>query len=605
MTAPCICKTRLFRQILPRDGDYFVEVKQRVFNSGGNVYYVAHIGGNARPLAAYPAGGMAGKELKTTLLGDPSGAITKTITLPQKEGDFDFYNDMPSPLPLRVSNYDNVLENKGADETLVPSLPAALNGIIEEANDVDNFRVTAKKGERWRVRVYARSLGSPLDPRLIIRRVGAENNEVQADDASLAERGFYGMSGQIQRPEKLDPSLIWEPKEDGDYVIALSDMRNLGDALSIYRIEIEAVRDEVSTFIFAPVIDSVECPRLTSIAVPQGNRWTANINLAEGQGNRFKGELELVAEGLPQGVTMVAPRIPAGARQTQVQFIAEANTPPQVALISLQVKAVDGTPLISNSQQGFPFLNHSGGHAWHALAVNKYAFAVTEAAPFTIDLVQPPISLSQNGELALPVKVTRREGFKDALEFQCDWLPPGVQSEPTVTIPEGQNEGVMRVTATSGARPATWQLAVTASTTGGSYYLGAGRTRASTGFINLTVAEPYVILKNHPAAVRRGGKAQVIWDVENKKPFEGEADAILLGLPKGVSVVGKPKLKAGETQLIFEIAASDEALLGQYKELTCEIVVREKGQEIRQRSGKGILRVDPALATAQVTPTAN
>ncbi len=108
-----------------------------------------------------------------------------------------------------------------------------------------------------------------------------------------------------------------------------------------------------------------------------------------------------------------------------------------------------------------------------------------------------------------------------------------------------------------------------------------------------------MILKNHPAAVRRGGKAQVIWDVENKKPFEGEADAILLGLPKGVSVVGKPKLKAGETQLIFEIAASDEALLGQYKELTCEIVVREKGQEIRQRSGKGILRVDPALAVGR------
>lgn len=591
--------------ILPRDGDYFVEIKQRVFNPGSNCYYLASIGSNKRPLAVYPAGGPAGKPLQAMLIGDPTGIIGQTIALPADAGDFDFFDDMPSPLPLRVSSYDNVLENREEEETTVAALPVALNGIIEAAGDVDNFRLTAKKGERWRVRVFGRSLGSPLDPRLTIRRVGAEASEVEDDDATLQERGFYALGGQIQRQEKLDPSLVWEPKEDGDYVLSLSDMRGLGDALSVYRVEIEPARDEVNTFVFAPVIDSVECPRLTSIAIPQGNRWTVNISLAEAQGNRFKGEMELVADGLPKGVTMNAPRITAGTKQTQVQFIAEPNTPPQVALIALQVKAVDGTPLVSHSQQGFPFLNHSGGHAWHTLLVDKFALAVTEAAPFTLELVQPPIPLSQNGELALPVKVTRRAGFNEALEFQCDWLPPGVRSEPTVTIPEGQSEGVMHITADSGAKNGTFQMAVTASTTGGSYYLGAGRTRASTNFINLVVAEPYVLLKNHPSAVRRGGKAQVVWDVENKKAFEGEAEAILVGLPKGVSVIGKPKLKSGDSQLVFDVAAGDEALLGQYKELTCEIVVKEKGQEIRQRSGKGILRVDPALTSSQTAPTAN
>jgi hypothetical protein len=73
---------------------------------------------------------------------------------------------------------------------------------------------------------------------------------------------------------------------------------------------------------------------------------------------------------------------------------------------------------------------------------------------------------------------------------------------------------------------------------------------------------------------------------------------MLLGLPKGVSVVNVPKLKVGDKQLIFEIAATSEALLGQYKELSCEITVSERGQQIRQRMGKGILRVDPALQQA-------
>jgi hypothetical protein len=143
-------------------------------------------------------------------------------------------------------------------------------------------------------------------------------------------------------------------------------------------------------------------------------------------------------------------------------------------------------------------------------------------------------------------------------------------------------------------------MSLTANTTGGSYYIGAGRVRASADFINLTVADPFVELKNHPASVRRRGTSQVTWDVDNKKPFEGEADAVLLGLPKGVSVVGKPKLKSGDKKLVFDIAGTDDALLGQYTELVCEVVFHQAGQEIRQRSGKGILRVDPALSTTAV-----
>ena len=38
-----------------------------------------------------------------------------------------------------------------------------------------------------------------------------------------------------------------------------------------------------------------------------------------------------------------------------------------------------------------------------------------------------------------------------------------------------------------------------------------------------------------------------------------------------------------------------EALLGAVSGLECEILVRAEGQEIRQRSGKGTLRIDPRL----------
>lgn len=587
--------------VLPRTGDYFVEIKQRVFWTGTHVYYLAHIGSNRRPLAVYPAGGPAGK-LEATLLGDPAGEVRQSIALPGEAGDFSFAGDWPSPLPMRVSAYPNVLEDRAADQTRVPALPTALNGTIEQPGDEDRFVVAVKKGERWRVRVFACSLGMPLDPNLTIRRVGSETIELEGDDATLEQRGLPGMlgqSGDVQCKERLDPSVIWEPKEDGEYVVAIRDMRGLGNPLAVYRIEIEPVRDEIDTYFTGRIADDTECPRLTGLAVPQGNRWTVSLGLSEGQGNAYKGDLEIVAHGLPRGVSIYAPRVAAGAKSAQVQFVCEPGTAPQVGLISLLARAADGSPLASFCQQGFPFINHSGGNSWHTVVLDKFAFAITDPAPFHIELVQPRISLSQNGELAVAVKVTRRPGFTEPIEFQCDWVPPGVQSEATQTIPGDASEAVLRLHADALAKPGSFQMAATASTTGGWYYTGAGRVRVSTGFIELTVAEPYFTLTSHPAAVRRGGTAQVVWDVEMKKPFPGEAAATLLGLPGGLQVIGTPKLRAGDSKLVFEIAAAPEALMGLSKELTCEFVLQESGQEIRQRMGKGTLRVDPALTATE------
>jgi hypothetical protein len=294
---------------------------------------------------------------------------------------------------------------------------------------------------------------------------------------------------------------------------------------------------------------------------------------------------------------MIAPRVSAGLKSIPVQFVAAADTPEQTALIELLAQPVDASrKLESGSHQTFPFMNHSGGRAWHSVQVDRYALAVTERAPLSIELVPPQIPLSQSGELAMQVNLSRQAGFDEPVELQFDWTPPGVQAQPTITVPAGETSAVLRLFANPSAQPGTWKVAATASTAAGSYYLGAGRVRVSSSLVDLTIAEPYIALKNKPAAVRRGETSQVVWEVEHKKPFAGEAEAVLLGLPKGVTTVEPtPKLKTGDKQLVFEVSAGSEALLGQYKELTCEIIVRQAGQEIRQRTGKGILRVDPAL----------
>ena len=638
--------------LAPRDGDYIVRIQQSV-PLDSQVNYLAHIGTFVRPLVAFPAGGPAGQPLKLRLLGDPAGEIVETISLPSTVGDFDFFpgstsvptsepggvsprtgneqqvrgltpsgspsaNDQPpSPLPLRISSLTNVMENDGRETSVM--LPAALNGIIAKPFEEDVYRLTVKKGERYSIEVFARSVGSPLDPKVWIRRADSSTNEIEGDDTPIGNSRFYSASGSIQRKEQLDPSFVWEPKEDGEYVLGVTDMRGLGDPLSVYRVEIEPAHDSINTYLFARVIDSMQCPRLTTATVPRGNRWTVTFNLKEGLGNRYRGPLELFATGLPDGVQMIVPPILPGQSSVPVQFVASDDVQPQSALIEVHARAANvvqaarlllpsadksreegaGEPPVLRSlcQESFPFLSHSGGRAWHPVSVDRYVLAVTERSPFTIEVTQPRIPLIRNGSLDLDVRVQRHGGFTAAIDFQAEWLPGGVSSGPAITIPADKNEAIYSLTASGGAPLGPTQLALVATTTDGidsGWYTGIGRVRVSTAFIKFDIADPHIDLKSQPTAARRGQKGRIVWKVEHRRPFEGVATVELLGLPKGVRVVSKsPTLATQQTELAFDIEVAPDTLLGPYRELSCEVTLKENGQEIKQRLGRGVLRIDP------------
>ncbi len=590
---------------LPRDGVAFVEVRRSVFVPDNRDYCV-HIGTNRRPLAAFPPGGQAGSAQSVKLIGDPLGTFEETIEIPSAEGSFEYFGDAPSPLLLRSSPYPNVMEDTEAPATRVAFSPAALNGIIDKRDDVDAYRIAVTKGDRLRVRVFAAALGSPIDPKLRIRPLDKSEVpgpvELEQDDSPLPDRDIFGTSFRSQGGLKdiLDPSVIWEPKTSGDYLIELEDTSGSGGATAVYRIEVEPASDAVYTLLGSTAFDWMECIRTSGLAVPQGNRWTVNVSLPQGQGSAFRGMLDLQAQGLPAGVQLVTPRIPAGQKMWPVQFVADASTKPNTALITLEARPVEssGRTLKSRSQQNIPFLNHSGGDAWRTVKLDRFVLAVTDAAPFSVTIKPPTVALVRGGELAIPVTIQRREGFNELVEFQCDWVPQGVAVQPTAIIPAGESEAVMRITGDANAPLGSCPLVVTASTTREDLdgYLGTGRVRVSSEIVSLTIAEPFVELSSQPASVRRGERVKYVWSVRHKSPFAGQATVKLLGLPKGVSAVEPlPVLTKESKELTFQIEATDEALLGSVRGVTCEVAVQAGGQEIRQRTGNGTLRIDPKL----------
>jgi hypothetical protein len=472
--------------VAPRDGAYYIEIKQQIFYPPRQAWYRAHIGTYSRPTAIFPAGGQAGSTITARILGDPAGVRTEQITLPAKSGNFDYYTPgaevlPPSPNVMRASTGAEVLYSESP--TVVPSLPAALNGLLEKAGDVQTYRFPAKKGQRWKVRVYARTLGTPVDAKIWIAPASDPKKIIlAADDAKPADLGQPAMRGTWFIKDEMDPVALFNVPNDGDYIIGVEDTTGAGGPDHVYRVEIDHVADSVVTHITSP--DGYQRPRTAGLIVPQGNRWTLDVQVAKGFGNTYNGDLELKAVGLPEGVTMIAPKFTKGAQRMPVQFIAAPDAKPQAALIELLAVPTDPKAKVeSSSKQVFGMINRPGDLPWHFVFLDKFALAVTDPAPYDITLESPQIALSQSGELQLKVRVNRHGDFKGPIEVEPDWLPNGVSHEPPVTIPAGKDEVLVKIQANDKAPAGAYRIAMNATTTGGDAYSGIGRIRASSAFV--------------------------------------------------------------------------------------------------------------------------
>lgn len=588
------------------DGFAYVVVERSLFKPYDKDYCI-HIGTFRRPQVAYPAGGQSGTTQEFELLGDPTGPARVSIAIPDRashpDGMFEYFGDAPSALALRTSSFPNQFEDASKDLTAIEAIPIALNGRIDQRGDIDRFQLFAKRGDRFRVRVFAATISSPIDPVLRIKRLVAGDVsgevEIEADDCEISQREIFGTSfrGRGGLKDSLDPSIIWEPKNDGEYAIEIADMSGAGGPSSVYRIELEYVTNSVHTVLTSTAFDWQECIRTSGLAIPKGNRWTVNVSLPQGQGSNFRGALRLIAKGLPRGVSMVPCEVPAGRSIWPIQFVADSSADPCCSIIHVEAQPVDGSEMLeSRSQQAIPFINHSGGDAWRTVRLDRFLLAVTDQAPFSIVLRNPAAALVRGGELAIPVMVQRREGFHEPIEFQCDWVPPGLSVQPAVIVPGDQSETVLRISADANAPIQKCPIVISATTVRDDLdaYLGTGRIRVSSNFVSIDVAEPFVELASQPESVRRGERKQYAWSIHHKSPFEGSATVRLLGLPKGVRVIEPlPIVDRDSRQALFQIEATDEALLGAVNGIGCELIVNVAGQEIRQRTGKGTLRIDP------------
>ncbi|MBP82493.1 MAG: peptidase [Verrucomicrobiales bacterium] len=572
--------------IIPEDGEYIVEVRDSAYQGRGR--YRAHIGTFPRPLAVFPAGAKAGSEMEFKLIGDVKGNFSTKAKLPltTTEGTFGVFGAQgglksPSPNLVRVSEFDNFLEsepnNSSKEATLYEgSLPVAFNGILEQPGDTDYFKFKAKKGESFRFRVYADSIGSPVDPVLYIYDANMKSLG-SSDDADGTKDG---------RVDFKAPS-------DGDYFVRMRDMLKNGGPNFIYRIETEPRSPSIA--VTMPEMLRRELQYRKQFNVPRGGYYAMVVNTSR---RNFSGDLVFDLPSLPQGVTWESGKIPGSVSQFPILLKAAPDAPIAGGMYDLLVKNTDqDQPVEGKFQQALDLVRGpQNGVEYYTRRHDKLPVSVVEEMPFSITIEQPKVPIVRNGSMKLKIHANRLEGFDRKITTRLIWKPPGITSPSTVVFGEKENTIEYELNANGSAEVNTWNVTVIAEADA-----GKGLMVTAAPFVKLSVEEPFVEMKLNLTTAKQGEQANMLANVTKLRDFSGQADVQLVAIPAHATVPIM-KIDQGTTELSLPVQTSEKTPVGQHKNLFCTVTITKEGEPIVHRVGMGgTLRVDPKPKEAPQT----
>ncbi len=564
----CLCAI-----VAPEDGKYIVQVRESAYGGNGACMYRLHVGNFPRPTAVIPAGGRPGETVEVRYFGDPAGVFTAKITLPTvlERPEFEvFATDAngvaPSPNLLRVVDLQNSIEaepNDAIQQATAATGPGALNGIIEKPGDVDFFKFTAKVGQQFDIRLFARNtLRSSLDSVMYV--LNAQGGTIAGNDDSGGP----------------DSYLRFGVPADGEYFIMIHDHLKAGGHDYAYRVEIAPVKAELTVGLpekqqYIP----------TTLTVAKGNRAALLISASRAN---FGGDLGLDIQGLPPGMTFQAPPMTANLSMVPVLFSATAEAVTGGALADVLGRTTDPKVkvegrllqrcMLVRGQNNIDVYGHDGF---------RMATSLASEFPFKIEIVQPKVPIVRSGSMELKIVATRTGDFKAPISVSFLYNPPGIGSSGSIAIAEGQTEAVIPVTANGGAEIGKWPIVIV----GRAGYNG-GTVEVASQFAELEIVDGFFNFAFQKSAGELGKETALLIKVEKKADFPETAKIELLGLPANTTTGAPLDLTKDTAELVFPIKIAENATPNTYKSLVCRSTIIRNGEPISQTLGAGELRVD-------------
>jgi hypothetical protein len=313
--------------------------------------------------------------------------------------------------------------------------------------------------------------------------------------------------------------------------------------------------------------------------------------------------ITFAAQNLPPGVRLITPKeIPESLNSFPVIFEATPDAPLGSTLQDFTIRATgEKVPpdLTTRLTDTIHLIEVNNEGTYHSVQTDRIPTAVTSPLPFTITADPPKTPIVRNGKLMLKLRATRSGDFKGKITARLPWFPAGISGPVNIEIPPDKTEAEYELNATADAATGTWQLCVIAESD-----TPQGRRAAASGFVPLTVAEPYLTLTLDLAAGKIGVPSAILAKIEILREFTGQATAELQALPHGVT--SKPvTFTKDQKEITFPLTISPEAKPGKTASLLCKVIVPESGGSVIHHTAHGgTLRIDPAPKTENTPPPA-
>lgn len=226
---------------IPRDGEYFVEIKDSIYRGREDFVYRIALGELPFVTSLFPLGGRVGERTVVELKGwnlPTNTLVTEAATpgvvlLTVRKGEA-----FSNRFPFAVEDWPEVRErepNNDAAGAQSVTLPVVVNGRIDQPGDVDVFQINGMAGDEIVAEVTARRLNSPVDS--ILKVLDASGQQLAIND-DLEDKAS-GLN-----THHADSYVRFKLPAAGKYFIHLGDTQHQGGAEFGYRLRLSAPRPD-------------------------------------------------------------------------------------------------------------------------------------------------------------------------------------------------------------------------------------------------------------------------------------------------------------------------------------------------------------------------
>ena len=321
--------------------------------------------------------------------------------------------------------------------------PCEFVGQFYPRDDVDVISFEAKKGEVYWIEVLSNRLGVPSDAHMLIEKVVTNDKgepqvslvaEVDDEKPTAAQNTVHAYFNA----NLSDPSYKLTVDADATYRVTVRDLygNTTNDPRFVYRLLIRQQQPDFGLLAYAvPYSANKNIVSPSATILRRGGNATMEVQIMRQHG--FDGDVEISAEGLPEGVVCHGAVADGKVNQVSLVFSAPETASAWTGPIRVIGKAKIADREVARQARGSAFIwgtQNAQQQPPVVRVVSDVTLAVLDRqkAPLSVQLGDgKPLETSRGGKLEIPIKATRGEDVPGDLKMKMVGVA-GVNLKETV-----------------------------------------------------------------------------------------------------------------------------------------------------------------------------